>query len=109
MIVIQVGGIVVAARRDDVESSGPYSTVRGQVTLPQASDSLLIVITTQHHAKVTKLFILFLFLFDWDMLKYFFVSRSYSPMSLSKTLIIRASSLYVVPSRLASPAHRLWK
>ena len=52
MVVPQVGGVVVAARRSSVESSGPYSTVKGQVTLPQTSDSLLIVITTQHHAKV---------------------------------------------------------
>ncbi|XP_063848603.1 uncharacterized protein LOC135093337 isoform X1 [Scylla paramamosain] len=53
-ILTKVGGVVVAARRSSVESSGPYSTVRGQVTLPQTSDSLLIVITTQHHAKIVE-------------------------------------------------------
>ncbi|MPC40385.1 Calcium-activated chloride channel regulator 1 [Portunus trituberculatus] len=51
----KVGGVMVAARRSSVESSGPYSTVRGQVTLPQTSDSLLIVITTQHHAKIVEI------------------------------------------------------
>ncbi|KAG0719519.1 hypothetical protein GWK47_050320 [Chionoecetes opilio] len=50
----KVGGVEVAARRGEVESSGPYSTVRGHLTLPQASDGLLIIITTQHHAKIVE-------------------------------------------------------
>lgn len=86
---------MVAARRGDVESSGPYSTVKGQVTLPQASDSLLFVITTQHHAKVTKFFSFFLCSMV-NMPKYLFVS-------LKVLFIIHIFAHYskILPSELA--------
>ncbi|XP_071542308.1 uncharacterized protein [Panulirus ornatus] len=51
---VRVGGSVSKVSEVDVMSGGPYSTVTGRVTIPPAHDYLLMIITTQYHAKVVE-------------------------------------------------------
>ncbi|XP_042226295.1 uncharacterized protein LOC121869167 [Homarus americanus] len=51
---VRVGGQVLKVEEGGVVSGGPYSTLTGRVSLPPAGDHLLLVITTQYHAKIVE-------------------------------------------------------